>query len=329
MKKSDEKNYLSLTHFFSKTLFLGIGISKVLRDSKESAIFSLILGSLLGVIILYFINKFKSDNNKYKNIIMFILVYILFIIGISDFVNLVNSIYLMDMNKYFIILPLIIIILYMNTKDISIHLKISKIVLIITMFLFIIGYLILIPEINYLNYFPLFNVSIKKILFSSLEFALISTTPNILYSNIKYNIENKNKKIIKNYLISNIVIISIILITQGILGIELVNLFKYPEYVIFKKVNLFNFIQNIENILSFFWLFIIIIYLSICSKELYDISYNMFESKYVYPIFLFISLFILNIVLFEKAFYQIFLYNYLWLICGCLLIIYFLISKKN
>ena len=327
MNNSNDTNYLSLTHILSKALFLGIGISKVLVDAKESAIFSIIIGSILGIFILYFINKVNYYNSSiFRKIVMFIIIYLLLIIGLTEFVNLIASIYLMDMNKYFIILPLLLLILYMNTKDISIHLKITKIIFTISFILFLIGYLILIPDIDVLNYLPLYNVSLKKVLFVSLEFALFTTTPNILYGGINYNIKNKNKKIIKNYIISNIVLTIIILITQGILGIELVNLFKYPEYVIFKKINILNFIQNVENFLSFFWLFTIIMYMSICSKELYDISFSIFNKKYIYPIFLLVSLIPINMYLFENVTYLLFLYNNLWLICLIILIIYFLIN---
>ena len=330
MKSSDDANYFSLTHFLSKPLFLGIGISKILVEAKESAIFSMLIGNIFGIFILYFLNKVNFYNStKFKKIIIFFIIYILLIIGLTEFVNLITSIYLMDMNKYIILLPLIILILYMNTKDISVHLKISKILLIITLFLFIFGYIILIPNIDYLNYLPLYNVSFKKILFVGFEFALFTTLPYILYGGIQYKLENKSKKIIKNYISSNFILMIIILIIQGILGIELVNLFKYPEYIIFKKINILNFIQNIENFLSFFWLFTIIMYLSICSKELYDISLSVFNNKYIYPIFLFISLIPINIYLFENVSYLILLYNYLWLICLIILVIYFLVNIKT
>ena len=323
---NDEKNYLTLTHFLSKSLFLGIGLSKILITAKESTIFSLILGTILGSIFLYFIIKVKTNNK----IISFIILYILFIVNLAEFVNLITSIYLIDMNRFIIIIPLLILILYFNTKSVSVHLKVSKIILIINIFLFIIGYIILLPNIDLLNYLPLYNVSFKKIIFCSLEFALYSSIPNIVYTNLNYKI--KNKKIIINYLISCLFIIFIFLIVQGILGIELINIFKYPEYVVFKRINLLNFIQNIENILSFFWLNTSIIYLSITSKIMYDISYKVFNRKYIYPIFLVLSLFVISNYLFDSLEFLLLLYNYLWIILLCVLILFFftnIIVKKN
>jgi len=329
MKKSDEKNYLSLTQFFSKALFLGIGIAKILTDARESAIFSMILGTIIGVLLLSFINKLNYYKmNNLKKIFMFIIIYILFIIGINELTNLISSIYLIDSNHFFIMLPLILVILYLNSKNINIHLKIANMLLYLFNGFFLICFLSLIPEIKTMNYLPLFNVSFNKVLFTSFEFALFSVVPNILYGGIKpnFNTNSLNKKIIKQYLLSNIIIILMILTTQGVLSVELADLFKYPEYVVLKKISFLDFINNIENLLSFCIIFAIYVYLSICSKQLYDISYETFNNKYIYPIFLIISLFIISNFIFDNVKFFILLSKYLWIICLVILIIYIILN---
>lgn len=327
MNKSEENDYLSLTHFFSKALFLGIGISNILVKVKESAIFSLILGSFFGTIILYFLNKLHyNDANKFKKAIMFFIIYLLFLIGIAEYVNLISSIYLIDTNKFFIILPLIVVILYINSKELNINYKVSALLLVLYFLIFGISSVALVTVVKPLNYLPLFNVSFKRIILSAFEFALYSVTPNILYGGLKNDIKDVNKKIIKKYLLSCISISLIVLLTQGVLGIELVKLFKYPEYVILKKINLLNFINNIENILSFFWLFIIFIYLSISSKQLYNISLEFFHKKSIYPIFIIVSLFFITKYVFDNANCLYFLYKNLWIMCLGILVIYILIN---
>jgi len=329
MKKSDEKNYLSLTQFFSKALFFGIGISKILMDARESAIFSMVIGTIIGTLILYFINNLNYYKmNNLKKIIMFIIIYILFIIGLNELTNLISSIYLIESNTFFIMLPLILVILYMNIKDITVNIKIANMLLYLFYGFFLICFLSLIPNINTLNYLPLFNVSFKKILFTSLEFALFSTVPNILYGGIKPNFDtsNLNKKIIKQYLLYNLIIILMILTTQGVLGVELVDLFKFPEYVVLKKISLLDFINNIENLLSFCLIFGIYIYLSICSKQLYDITYNTFNNKYIYPIFLIVSLFLISNYIFDNVKFFIMITKYSWIICLIILILYIILN---
>lgn len=330
MDKNHEKSVLSLTQFFSKALFMGIGISNILIKAKESTIFVIILGTLFGSFLLYFLNKFNYKKiNGLRKILMFILIYILLIIGLEELINLISSIYLIDTNKYFISLPLLLVLIYLNSKPIDVNLKISSMLVVVCNSIYLLAVLGLIPEIKLLNYLPLFNVPFSKVLLYSFEFAIYSVTPNLLFGGIKHNVENFNCKLIKKYILSNLVLTSIFLLTQGVLGIELVNLFKYPEYVILKKINLLDFINNVENILSFCWLFMIFMFLSICSKELYDMSYEITKKKFIYPIFLFISVYFISSNLFDNVNFLIFMHDNLWKICGSLLVCYILINIRS
>ena len=329
-KNNNEKNLLSLTQFFAKALFMGIGLSNILEKSKESSIFVIILGTLFGCFLLSIINRFNYNNIKgVRKWCMFILIFILLVIGLEELINLISSIYLIDTNKFLIALPLLLVILYLNSKDINVNFKISSILVIVCNSIYFVAVLGLIPNIKSMNFLPLFNVPFNKVLLISFEFAIYSITPCILFGGIKNNIENINSKMIKEYIGSNLVLSSIFLLTQGVLGIELVNLFKYPEYVILKKINLLDFINNVENILSFCWLFMIFMYLSICSKELYDISSNTFKNKWIYPIFLIISIYFISSNLFDNVRFLIFLYNYLWLICICIILLYLIININS
>lgn len=330
MKKN--KEYLSLTNFFNKALFLGIGLSKVLIDAKESAIFSIILGTIFGTLILFILNKLSFYKcNGLRKFIMFIIIYILLVIGLTEFTTLISSIYLIDIKKYILMLPTLAVILYMNSKNIEVHYKVSSMLYGVSFTIFIIAFFSLVPQIDYLNLLPLFNVSFKKILFTSLEFALFSVVPNILLGGLDIK---KDNKIIKRYLVSNLLLSLMILVTQGILSVELVRMFKYPEYIVLKKISLLDFINNIENIISFLWIFTIFMYLSICSKELYDMSYDTFNNKYIYPIFLFISTYFISNYFLDNVNCLLFLFNNLWLILLVILIVYILtnlisIKKKK
>ena len=322
-----ERNFLSLMQFFAKALFMGIGLSNILEKARESSIFVIILGTLFGCFFLSLINKFNYENvSGFRKWIMFIIIYVLLIIGLEELINLISSIYLIDTNKFFIALPLLLVLLYLNSKDISVNYKISSILVIVCNSIYFVAVLGLIPEVKSLNFLPLFNVPFNKILLTSFEFAIYSITPCILFGGLKNNIDNLNKKMIKEYIGSCLVLSSIFLLTQGVLGINLVNLFKYPEYVILKKISLLDFINNVENILSFCWLFMIFMYLSICSKQLYDITYNMFNKKWIYPVFLITSIYFISSNLFDNVKFLIFMYDHLWIICIVILIIYMLVN---
>lgn len=53
--------------------------------------------------------------------------------------------------------------------------------------------------------------------------------------------------------ISFLVITSAIIITLGVYGIHLTNLFDYPLYTVLKQISLFNFLESIENASIMLW----------------------------------------------------------------------------
>ena len=67
--------------------------------------------------------------------------------------------------------------------------------------------------------------------------------------------EKYTKYVVIFYIISILFILLISVFTIGILGQYLASFYQYPEYILLKKVNLFGFIDRIENILSIGWIF--------------------------------------------------------------------------
>ena len=51
-----KKEYNILNYFNMRSLFLGVGLSKILIDAKELFWLALILGTILGILILKFIH---------------------------------------------------------------------------------------------------------------------------------------------------------------------------------------------------------------------------------------------------------------------------------
>ena len=306
----------SIIHYSSKVLFIGLGISKLFLEAKENILLCMVMGTLFGLLIMFLIKKKKTSN---KSILLFILLYILLIITSFILVSFIKNIYLINMEQNLLIIPLLILLIYMNSKDIDTHYKILNILLYVSLIPFIISILLLIPYIKTINYFPLLNTN-NNLLLSSLKFSLYSTIPNIIDSNNIY---------FKKYILSNSILFIFIFVLEGVLGINLINIFKYPEYIVLKKINYLNFIQNMENLLSFMYIFILIGYISICSKKLYDISYNIFKSEKIYPIFLTVSLLLITNLLFDNIIFGLFLDRYLWIVLFIIFCLYFFVNKKS
>ena len=115
-----------LAYFNMRALFMGIGISKILSLSKEYTLISILIGTVLGVIFLYF---YKNHlNNKFINIIVNSS---LILIGLMILINMISSHYLNDTPKLIIGFPLLLLLLYVSNKKYKVLLRLSNILFVI------------------------------------------------------------------------------------------------------------------------------------------------------------------------------------------------------
>ena len=257
-----------LTYFLTNTLFLGGGLSLIFKYANHDAYISIILGTLLGVIILYIIHKFVI--NKKLSIPIKILYYIyllsivfIVLITLSTFIS---SYYLTKTPSIISCIPLIILAIY-SSKNIT---KISYVAIplfVISISIIIFKSAILITDIKLNNIYPILSSNIYDLFKATFIYAIFSTTPSILLLNEKVEF----KKSLKYYLISSILILITTFILITTLG-SLVKTLSYPEYSILRRVKLLNSIENIEGILAITWIFDIFITLSICSNKIKELS---------------------------------------------------------
>ena len=71
-----------------------------------------------------------------------------------------------------------------------------------------------------------------------------------------------NKFVIISIIISIVLIFFIFVVVVGNLGIYLASSYQYPEYIVLKRISLFNFLDRIENMVVIQWIFALC--LSIC-----------------------------------------------------------------
>ena len=76
--------------------------------------------------------------------------------------------------------------------------------------------------------------------------------------------EKYNKYLLISIALGTIFIFSIVSITLGVLGINLASVYQYPEYIVLKRIELFNFIDQVENIINFQWILGLFILISFC-----------------------------------------------------------------
>ena len=293
-----------------QSMFMGIGISSLINNTHEFVFLFIIIGTLFVFILIKLFNF--NTNNKYSTCLCSI---ILLIISLIVNVNMVSVMYLDNVPKFLLGLPIILLLIYLiNKKDYTLF-KLSNIILYINLFLVISACIFLLPHIK-LNNFFISNVSIINILKSSLNYSIYSITPIIF-------IDNK-KHIYKSYIINSILILMIIFSIYGILGYNLASIYRYPEYIVLKNISISSSIENLENIISFHWIFNIFILMSTCTYKLKKCINNN----------LIVSIILLLILLFSTLINQHFIniyffYNNLVYILSFILIIVFLTNKKT
>ena len=251
-----KKEYYFLNYFNIRTFFLGIGLSRIIKDTKSLCFISIALGTIMGIIILKLFNK--EIKNTLVNVI---LASTLFVIALMIITNMISSMFLTEMPKFLVALPIILVIFYILTKKERVIYRITNILIVINITLFIITIMALLPYVKSIN-FTYNTIPLKNILIASLEYALLSTTPILISKDKKhYKIP-----IIKTYVISSLSLALAFALVIGILGANTVSVYRYPEYVVLKRITLFNNSANLENILCFYWIFDALMFLTTCAN---------------------------------------------------------------
>lgn len=311
--KISNKGFASLIFFISQSMFLGVGITQILNSSNQNSTYSIVIGSVLGLIILYlFIKLFNYEKDLsifgkleklYGRVLGNILNILLVLLFAFYFIYTLWSIQIYIQNKYLdktpsiIILALFLIpVVYSVNKGIKTIAKLSLIIFIISFIEIILSIFGLTSILEIDNLKPFFESPISTILKSSLYFVSYFLTPTFLMLTIPKNqIDNSkklNKRIIMFYTFGCINFILLFTFIIGVFGIDLAKLFYYPEFTLIKKINYFDFIEHVENILSTQWLFSL--FMSATMSLLFLKSYLDYKSinkKIIYYIFIIISLF--------------------------------------
>lgn len=245
MKNQD--NYGALHFILSLALFMGAGISNLLRISKSDVWICIILGTILGFIILKIFSKL---NNKGLKITSYISNIVILFFGLFSTTKLISSIYLSSTPSYIIMIPNILLIIYTVKQGFNAFLRSTNTLFIFLLILISSTAFMLLPGIE-IDYFkPVMTSKINNILLGSLSTAITMTLPIVLIPNFKKYYKPKF------YLYSAIILFIIIICTFGNLGVEMSALYRYPEYIVLKRISALNFIDNVENILFIIWIII-------------------------------------------------------------------------
>lgn len=330
-KKLNNMEYAVLNYFITRAFFIGITFSCLSRIIKQDSwivpLISIFIGLVFILLINYIIN-YKSNlsiidklhNLFHKKFSLFINI---LIIGIGIFFNIANTtnlnnfIHTQFLNKtpiLIISILFLLVTLYILSKGINVISKTTVIIFYISILLVFITIIGLITKFQISNLKPLFQFNGHK-LFSSLKFYYAFNITPIFLLTIIPKSDIKNPKILKalsiSYTVSTIAIFLSIILTIGVFGIELINLYEYPEFQVLKQISLIGVSSRIESILVIQWIFdlfvynlFIIYFVCNCIKKLIKKDLNINLIYFIYSLLLIISL---NII----SRYNIFLENFI------------------
>lgn len=262
------------------SLFLGISDIIILRKSGNEVLISMLLGVVLGLIpvLMYLkINSSMPSLNIYeKNVKLFgkvlgnilnvliILIYMIMLtMAIRAIVIFVTSKYLQDTPFSLVGLLVITTCLIICFKGLETLARTAQIAFFSSIIFMTIIEVFLAKYIEIGNILPIIsNANFFSILDGALYFAascalLTMLLLTISKSKIKKP-EKYNKTIILFYLYTALSLTFVMFFIVSCFGYEMAALFRYPEYILLKKIGISSSELHLENLLAFRWVFYMI-----------------------------------------------------------------------
>ena len=304
----NKNNNSELIYFICSTFMYGVGFSSIFKLCKNDSWLVILIGSIISLIILPIYNKLTKDSKLIKSInITFILLINLMILRI-----LTTSFYLTKTPGLLITIPFILLCLYNSKKGISTISKESNILFIFSIITIVLNLLASTKTGSITFFLPLMHTKKINIIKGIIYYIVYIISPLVLVNN------NSNyKSDIKFFLIINILILFMSIIIIFVLGPNLITMLRFPEYMIYKEINLFGFIENVENLVGLVYYINLFITSSLCLYTLKSIV------KHNYIIYLIIvSILVITEFVSDKYKYSLLIYKYLPQILITLVILY-------
>ncbi len=345
---------VSILVFIITAPLTGINVTYTLNTAGVDAYFCPLIAALIGLPLLFVfitIFNFKPDltlgekviyifGKKVGKIINILLMMFAIFFSITLFFNLTDFIvsqFLPETPTKFIGFFFGLIIIYVVTKGIETISRVSLILLFFTTIIFIISMYGLISYFDINNLKPFLEFGLSSTFKGSIHLLCVNFFPLFLLLTIPKNqiTDNKHfhKWLIGAYIFSTVLMFLIVFAIISNLGINLATIYQYPEYLILKRINLFNFLDRIENILSMQRIMKMFMFLCFCTFFVANTIKAHNKSK-ILPIIIVLIIYLISENVFKNnTMFNRFLLKYVslfrLLFLGLILFIFiFLIIKK-
>lgn len=258
--------------------FLGMSDIILLRKSSSEVLLSMILGSIIGIIpiLMYLkINDTYPSLNIYEKVIklfgkkigfllniLILFSYILiFTIALRNIIIFATSKYLENTPYLFVGIFIVICCFFATFNGLETMLRLAEASFIVTILAAIFIETSIISYVDINNILPIFasNHPIINTIYGSLYFAATSSFLCILLLSIKKdevkNSKKYNRTILLFYIYAVLSLIIVMFFVVSCFGYKMSTLFRYPEYMILKKIGFSSSELHLENLLAFRWTF--------------------------------------------------------------------------
>ena len=246
-------------------------------DSYIPAMAGFILG-FIPLLIFLFIIKHSKDKDIIDlnislfgkpigfviNLILNITILVISIVYLYNMGQFLNVQFMPQTDTNYLKILILVPIVYAASKNIKEISKMSQIISLINLGIFIISILGLIGNMDLSAIYPIMKNGIKPSITSMIVYIVFTTFPIFLLTIIPQSEvskeEHKSRKLILTYIIANLMLITFIFFTITLLCEKILTMFRYPEYIILKRFEMFSIIERVENILALQFLFSNIMY---------------------------------------------------------------------
>ena len=276
METIQKKEFSILIYFLMRSFYIGIAIYNILLLTHQDSWISIIVGFVMGLISLLIfyslLNEEPSLNINQKIIKCYgkgigTLINIVFICSVTfnasislwNLSSFINSQFLFQTPIIFIAIFFMIPIVYTVYKGLKVIGRTAMVLFIMTLLLFFLAFISLTGYFELNHLFPILESSWKNILnagITNMSYNVLPIFPLLIIpKNTINNNKNLGKSLLKVYLFSFITMFAVMFCIITIFGSPLALLYQYPEYHLLKIINIGNFFQRVESILSLQWLF--------------------------------------------------------------------------
>lgn len=276
------------------------GVNILIKVASEDMWLATIIGIIIGFIPFYLYislsvkhpdkNIFEIIESVFGKGVGRVIVAIVTLFAISfilfyfwSLTNLISSQYLYNTPQLFVYIIFAIPLVYILSKGIKVALRSIVIIFFITMFLYIITFVSLVPQAKIINLYPIMKNGIVPVIQAGFGFVAYCISPILFIGAIPvhyYEDKEKYKKyMIISYIISSITVFAIPFLIITIFGIDLAELYQYPEFQILRRVSIGGFIERVESTLSIQWIFELFVLITIGMYFIKQGIYHIFHVK--------------------------------------------------